>query len=194
MLTDTSYVDWLEEIRELNRLFLSYVRACADAGQPCLGLPRRVARRLCEARPEALERVADLPTALFQLRVGSIDGARNLIEPKRLLEQMHLSLVLTILGSAWHLARSRPFEARMFLHLSARELRRLRATPLAQLPALASAGRVLSCAFAGGGLTWSALIRDDEPDNSRMLVLIALQPELSASNLRSRQLGLRSAR
>lgn len=194
MPTETRYADWLEEIHELNRLFLSYVRARADAGQPCLGLPPRVARRLREACPKTLDRVADLPTALFQLRVESTDGSRGLAEPKRPLEQMHLSLALTILNSAWHLARSRPFEARMFLHLSARQLRDLRATPLARLPALAGAPGVLSCAFAHGGLTWPALMRHGEPDKSRMLILIALQPELSASNPQPRQADLRSVR
>lgn len=185
----------LADIRELNRLFLTYLRVRARDGQACLGLSRRVVRCLCSTDPAELDRAAELPTALFRLNIDeAIDGAAFSV-PECPTQQMHLSLALQILSSARHLARSHAFEARMFLHLSAAGVRQLRTMPLAHLPSLASSPDILSCAFADGGLTWPALIRDDEPDAARMMILIALQPDLkSAYSLprRAAESGLRS--
>jgi hypothetical protein len=174
---DPRDADWLDELQELNRLFLMYVLARIQAGRSCLGLPSRIARGLAEASPAVLDRIAGLPTGLFRLAVEPSVGLQHGQGPMSRVQQMHVSLALTILSSAWHMARSRPFEARAFLHLSERDLKRLRAMPLSLLPALAGNDDVLQCAFADAGLTWSALVSDERPDPSRMLILIALQPE-----------------
>ena len=47
-------IDRLGEIHELNRLFLTYIRACARQGRLCMGLSSRVAQRLVEAEPATL--------------------------------------------------------------------------------------------------------------------------------------------
>ena len=186
--------DWLGELRELNRLFLSYVLARAQAGRPCLGLPRRVSRCLADAPTAVLDRMAGLPTGLFRLVMEPSARPHDGLRPASRLEQMHVSLALTILSSAWHMARSRPFEARAFLHLSERDRRRLRAMPLSLLPVLAGSDGVLQCAFADAGLTWSALVSDARQDPPRMLILIALQPELAVGTIQSMaQPGLHSA-
>lgn len=171
--------DRLEEIRELNWLFLAYAQTCARQGRPCMGLPRRVARRFVEARPATLERLAELPAALFRLNLGRTEGTRDRAVPEQPMDRMRLSLALTILNSAWHMARERSFEARMFLHLSRTSLRRLRLTPLSSIPELAYVPNLLGCAFAEGRLTWPALFQGDEPEAARMLTLIALQPKVT---------------
>jgi len=186
MAFDARFVDWLDELHELNRLFLTYLRVVAEDGRACLGLPRRAARRLRDASPALLERIARLPTALFSLNIEGIEGTRELAVPERATDQLRYSLALTILSSAWHMARSRAFEARLFLHLSDSSVRQLRTMPLRRLPSYASDPDLLGCAFADTGLTWRALTRDQEEDLSRMLVLIALQPDagqLPASSL-----------
>jgi hypothetical protein len=101
------------------------------------------------------------------------------------------------LNSAWHMARERGFEARMFLHLSKTSLRRLRVTPLSGIPELAYTPNLLRCAFAERRLTWPALLQREEPEAMRMLTLIALQPKVAPIERASNRLargGLRSYR
>jgi hypothetical protein len=180
MSFDGQLSDRLEELHELNRLFLAYLQARAREGQPCLGLPRGVVACLRDAEPEALDQIATLPTALFRLQLDPVAGlAESIPTPSSALARMQLSLVLTILNNARYLARTRPFEARLFLHLSVYQLRRLRALPLSRLTAMAGARGVLRCAFADAQLTWTALLRSRSADASRMLILIALQPNVA---------------
>ena len=179
MAFDSRRADRLEEIRELNRLFLAYAQVCVRQNRPCMDLPGRVARGLVQAEPETLERLAGLPAALFRLDLDFAQGTRERAAPERHMDRMRLSLALTILNSAWHMARDRSFEARMFLHLSNTSLRRLRVTPLSGIPDLAYAPDLLRCAFAESQFTWPALLRRDEPAAMRMLTLIALQPKVA---------------
>jgi hypothetical protein len=137
-----------------------------------MGLPRRATRRLVEAQPETLERLAQLPAALFRLDLERTPDTRDRAAPEQHMDRMRLSLALTILNSAWHMARERGFEARMFLHLSKTSLRRLRVTPLSGIP-------------------------EQEPEAMRMLTLIALQPKVAPIERASNRLargGLRSYR
>ncbi len=186
--------DRLEEIRELNRLFLTYAQVRARQGQPCMGLPRGAARRLVDAPAETLERLAALPAALFRLDLDRAQGTRDRASPERHMDRMRLSLALTILNSAWHMARERGFEARMFLHLSTASLRRLRVTPLSGIPELAYMPDLLSCAFAECRFTWPALFNRDEPEATRMLTLIALQPKVAPVERSCARTGRRSLR
>ena len=178
MAFDSRRADRLEEIRELNRLFLAYAQVCVRQDRPCMGLPGRAARGLVQAQPETLERLAEIPAALFRLDLDFRQGTRERAVPERHMDRMRLSLALTILNSAWHMVRDRGFEARMFLHLSNTSLRRLRVTPLSGIPELAYTPDLLRCAFAESRFTWPAFIQRDEPDAIRMLTLIALQPKV----------------
>ncbi len=179
MASESRRADRLEEIRELNRLFLAYAQVCARQGQPCMGMPRRAARGLIEAQSETLERLAELPAALFRLNLERGQGTRDRAAPERHMDRMRLSLALTALNSAWHMVRGRGFEARMFLHLSKTSVQRLRVTPLSGIPELAYTPNLLRCAFAECRLTWPALFQRDEPEAVRMLTLIALQPKVA---------------
>jgi len=187
MPSESRSADPLEEVHELNRLFLTYTQACASQGRPCMGMPARVSRRLVDAQPDTLERLAELPAALFRLNLERIEGTRDRAAYEQPMDRMRLSLALTILNSAWHMARERGFEARMFLHLSKTTLRRLRLTPLSGLPELAYAPELLSCAFAEGRLTWPALFQGGEPEAARMLTLIALQPKMARVGTAAKQ-------
>lgn len=171
-MTETpTLVDRLADLRALNRLFLGYLAMLARDGRPCLDLPAHVARGLRDAAPARLDRIADLPVALFRL-----DPAARVVDPalpRDRHEQARWSLGVTLLGNAWHLARSHPFEARTFLDLSIAELMQLRSIPVSDLSVVARAPTLLGCAFADAALTWEALV---ESDDNRMLRLIALQP------------------
>ncbi|NIW24364.1 MAG: hypothetical protein GWN29_07235 [Gammaproteobacteria bacterium] len=180
MVVESRRADRLEELRELNRLFLAYAQRRARQGRPCMGLPPRVARQLVGAQPETLERLAELPAALFRLDLERSQRMRDRAPPEQTMDRMRLSLALTILNSAWHMARERGFEARMFLNLSKTSLRRLRTTPLSGIPELAYTPDLLRCAFAECRLTWLALFKQDEPEAERMLTLIALQPKVAS--------------
>ena len=174
MTVTSRHPDWLTDLRALNRLFLDYLVTLARETRPCLGLPRHVARQLHASRPETLDRIAELPVALFRLVLVTKPVSHAL--PRDRHEQMWWSLTLTILSSAWHLTRSHPFEARAFLHLSDDEARQLRAVPVSELATLARSPTLLRCAFADGAFTWPALVRLEDFDDERMLTLIALQP------------------
>ena len=175
--------DWLGDLRALNRLFLSYLAMLAREARPCLNLPAQVVRRLRDAAPESLDRIADLPVALFRLDLGTAQLGQAL--PRDRHEQARYSLALTILSSARHLARSQPFEARTFLQLSALDLRRLRSVRVAELATLARSPSLLRCAFSEAGLTWPALVRAQHLD-ARTLTLIALQPPAAAARVARR--------
>jgi hypothetical protein len=167
-------VDWLADLKALNRLFLDYLAMLARDGRPCLRLPRHVARRLGDATPRRLDRIAELPVALFRLDLGA-GGVEHAL-PRERHELARWSLAVTILSSAWHLARSHPFEARTFLHLSKDELRQLRSIPVADLCIVARSPALLGCAFTDAAATWAALVRLEAVEDDRMLRLITLQP------------------
>lgn len=176
----THLADWLGDLRGLNRLFLDYLAALARSGRPCLNLPQRVARCLRVATAESLDRIADLPVALFRLEISAQPVAAAL--PRDPDEQARWSLAMTILCSAWHLARSHPFETRTFLHLSHDGLHRLRSIPVAEIATVARSPGLVSCAFADAALTWPALVRlEGDGADERMLTLIALQPPVSVA-------------
>jgi len=189
MTATARHPDWLSDLRALNRLFLDYLVTLARETRPCLGLPSHVARDLLDARPATLDRIAELPVALFRLVLGTRAVQHAL--PRDRHEQIWWSLTLTILSSAWHLTRSHPFEARAFLHLSDDEARYLRAVPVSELATLARSPTLLRCALADGEFTWPALVRLDARDDERMLTLIALQP---AAALASRPTACDAAR
>jgi hypothetical protein len=181
MAFELRLADGLGEVCELNRLFLDYLRLLARERRSCFGLPRRVVRRLEEADNGMLDRIAALPTALFRLDLDRPWPCREPGLPACAHEQMRVSLTLTVLSSAWHMARGGSFEARLLLHLSEAGEQRLRMMPLAALPMLAYDPDLLGCAFTDRRLTWSALVRDDLSEATRTLTLIALQPEPGAA-------------
>ncbi|MEE8542291.1 MAG: hypothetical protein V3S94_00365 [Gammaproteobacteria bacterium] len=168
----------LEELQELNLLFLMYLRAAARAGGDCLGLPARSARTLRELSSTALEALSMFPRSLFLLDLNNLTTTReHLVLLRTALDQSLQALALTVLHSAWNMSRQRDFQARMFLRLSAVATRRLRTVALSELPLLAGTPSLLSCAFPGARSLWATLINRTEAELPRALKLIALHPD-----------------
>ncbi len=171
--------DELEEIQELNLLFLIHLRACARQGNDCLGLPAGSAKKLRELSGITLESMAAFPRSLFMLDLDNIAEAREQRgHPPAALDHSRQALALTVLLSAWNMSRQRDFQARMFLRLSVSATRRLRTIPLSELPLMASAPGLLHCAFPGAPALWATLIGPGGSEMPRALRLIALHPDV----------------
>lgn len=171
--------DPLTEVRELNRLFLDYLRAQSAADQTGLGLPGEagtVLRRIPEA---ALARLADYPQAMFRIDLGRIRD-RDVREPQTVcaLPSALVALHSMLLVSARHLARENPFAARLFLRLDADGVRELAALAVADLPTLAARAGIIRCAFGRLQWMWRELFREREPAEDRALILLGLQPNI----------------
>ena len=172
--------DQLEEIQELNLLFLIYLRSSAREGGDCLGLPAGSATTLRELSSAALEVIAAFPRSLFILDLDNLTAAREqLILSRTALDQSRQALTLTVLHSAWNMSRQRDFQARIFLRLSAVATRRLRTIALSELPLLAATPSLLGCAFPGARSLWATLISGTDTEMPRALKLIALHPDVA---------------
>ena len=174
----------LQEIRELNYLFLCFLQAAARSGANCLGLDPAVAKPLRRASSARIGRMTGFPRALFSLDLEegspSLGGKLNL--PRTRLEQTREALTLTVLLCAWNMSRRRVFQARMFLGLSATAIRRLRTLPLSELHQFGRSPRLLSCAFRGVPGLWAGLLRQQDTAVPRALALIGLQPRLPCAH------------
>jgi hypothetical protein len=173
----------LQEIRELNCLFLRFLQAAARSGADCLGLDPSLAEPLRRASSAHIERIAGLPRALFSLDLehgSSLGGKPNL--PRSSLAQTREALTLTVLLCAWNMSRRRAFQARMFLGLSGTAIRCLRTLPLSELHHFRRSPRLLSCAFPGAPGLWAGLLREQDTGVPRALTLIGLQPKLLSAH------------
>ena len=178
MLYEPPDSDELEEIQELNLLFLIYLRASARDGGNCLGLPAASARTLRELSSTALEVMSAFPRSLFILDLDNLTATgMHLDLSPTVLDQSRQALTLTVLHSAWNMSRKRDFNARIFLRLSRTAIRRLRTITLSQLPLLAATPGLLGCAFPGALSLWATLINRTETKMPRALKLIALHPD-----------------
>jgi hypothetical protein len=171
----------LENVQALNTLFLGFLQRSLREGQPALDLPRAARAALRRATTCEIEHVARFPRALFRLELGCSEpplATGALLQSP--LEQMRRSLNLTILLTAWHVARASDYRARLFFALDQATTERLRATSLEALLELAAAPALIACAFARTEALWCALFRATEENLPAELVLLALQPDLEA--------------
>jgi len=183
MMHQAPYPHELDEIRELNHLFLIMLQQLAQTqvqtrGQ-CLGLDTAIARRLRSAPPAVLQGMAAYPRALFSLNLDPPEGPVSGFEDTGdALERARLALTLTLALTAWNMSRQRGFQARMFLGLSAAEVRRLRAMPLLEVQRLGARPGLVSCAFPGATSVWATLLRHAARGLPPALRLVGLQPNL----------------
>jgi hypothetical protein len=168
--------DQIEEIQELNLLFLIHLRVAARENANCLGLPDELAGMLRDFPMSRLESIAEFPRSLFVLDLDGFKTPSNL-PFANVLDQSRQALALTVLHSAWSMSRRRSFQARLFLRLPVSALRRLRTTSLSELPLIATSPTLLHCGFAGSESLWETLISRDESSFPRALRLIALHPD-----------------
>jgi len=169
----------LDEIHELNRVFLRYLKQRLESRGEALELPSSSLAALARANNALLDRAAEFPRALFRLRLERWMPWK-LMDPKPAsLDAAQQALQLTLLLSAWNLSRRSAYAARLFLGLSEAETRRLRASQLSDLHRLALSCDLIGCAFAQTNWLWPELLRDTRPEQRQQLSLIALQPDVA---------------
>lgn len=189
MPRNSAQVDGLEELFELNQLFLISLRNELRNGGNPYGLPGGAARLLCDARPETIDGLAKYPQALFDLDLGALArfGVKAPLVPRA--EPLARSLTLTLLVSAWNMSRRSDYAARLFLRLSPTDIRALRTTPLSELPRLSLTEHLVVCAFREPDWLWCELLTETRPEYRRRLLLLGLQPRVELNcgiNLRLR--------
>jgi hypothetical protein len=172
-------LDQLQQVHELNRLFLIYLQTRARDDRECLGLPDSARPILRKTTADSLAAIAEFPRALFDLNLD--DGARLQVrDPLRSRDDgARHALCLTILLCAWTVSRQSAYHARLLLGLEPRAIQRLRAMQLSDLQQLAHAPQLVLCAFAGREWLWNELLTDTRPEARQQLALIALQPGLA---------------
>jgi hypothetical protein len=170
--------DPLEQVHELNRVFLTFLQACARDDLDCLGLPDAARRLLRSSRTAGLDAIADFPRALFEVRVAGPSAVPPQRYSAERIESLRQSMNLTILLCAWTFSRQSVYHARFLLGLDAAPIQRLRALQLTDLQRLAFAPDVVSCAFAAREWLWVELFTETRTEERRQLALVALQPGL----------------
>ena len=168
--------DQLQQVHELNRLFLTYLQTRVRGDRDCLGLPDGARAILRKTSSESLAGIAEFPRALFDLKLDdrAVPQVRDPLPGRD--DAARYALSLTILLCAWSLSRQSAYQARLLLGLETRTIQRLRAMQLADLQQLAHVPRLVLCAFAGRDWLWSELLADARPEARQQLALIALQP------------------
>jgi hypothetical protein len=167
----------LQQVHELNRLFLTHLHLRLRTDHDCCGLPDVARGPLRRATAESIAAIAVFPRALFDLRLE--ERPSPVRDPLRSRDDgAEHALGLTILLCAWTLSRQSTYQARLLLGLDARSIQRLRALQLGDLPVLAHSRELVLCAFAGRDWIWSELVKDTRPEARQHLALIALQPGL----------------
>ena len=171
-------LDQLQQVHELNRLFLTYLQTRVRADAESLGLPDLAKPILRRASGDLLASVAEFPRALFDLKLDE-RATQQVRDPLRSRDDAaRHALCLTILLCAWTLSRQSVYQARLLLALEPRTIQRLRAMQLSELQQVAHGRELVHCAFAGRDWLWSELLTDPRPEMRQQLALIALQPGL----------------
>ena len=177
----------LDEIYELNRLFLGFLRERARQRVDCLDLAPPTARLLGSVGTPMLESAAQVPRALFRLRLEAPTDWETGRGPRAdAPERAAHALQLTLLHSTWNLSRRSGYKARLFLGVSLGQLRRLRVTPLSNLPAIAGRPGLVGCAFSGAQWLWRGLLTETRPEHKRQLLLMVLQPQVTYAPIAGR--------
>jgi hypothetical protein len=170
----------IEEVRQANRLFLDFLRLRPQVAVAHFGLSPAAAASLAGASPQQIDRAADFPRALFRLRLppvapdAELDAQRLAAAPDRRVLQ------ITLLQSAWTLSRTSPYSARLLLRLDEASILRLRGAELRDILLMSLANDVLHAEFDHLDGIWQQLLNESRPELRRRLLLIGLQPELSA--------------
>jgi hypothetical protein len=171
--------DPLQQVHELNRLFLTHLQMCLRDDLDCCGLPDVARRPLRRADAESIAAIAVFPRALFDLNLEESEPSAVHNPLRSRADGAQHALGLTILLCAWTLSRQSTYQARLLLGLQSRAMQRLRALQLSDLQPLAHAPQLVRCAFAGRDWIWQELITETRPETRQQLALVALQPGLA---------------
>jgi hypothetical protein len=171
----TGVLDHLQQVQELNRVFLGLLQARVREQRASLGLPSAVLPPLRVASSELLDALARFPRALFRLELDSRSRAR-LAETHAVHDEAEHDLCLSILLATRHTCRKSGYQARLLLGLEVVEIETLSGLPLPNLQRLACASGLLQCALGERRWFWPALLTATRPEVRRHLTLVALQP------------------
>jgi hypothetical protein len=175
----------LEQIHELNCLFLRSLQARKIDGLRSAGFPAGAMAALREATPAQLDAIAQFPRALFEFVIDPPPSAGSSPLHGGAAEATGVTsriLELTIAYCAWTASRDSPYHARLFFGLGPEVIKTLRGTPVTKLPWLAMTRASVVCAFRDTGRLWRELLVETRPEARRQLVLVALQPALRVAS------------
>ena len=170
--------DQFEQLAELNRLFLTYLQGSTTAALDEAGFPPPARRLLLAAPRERLDFVSSFPRALFELDLTAEAGSVPRDPRSGRTEGARQAMNVMIVHCAWTLSRQSVYQARLLLGLESRVIQQLRALPLGGLHALATAPRIVRCAFGSREWLWQELLSADHAEVRQRLALVALQPGL----------------
>ena len=168
----------IEQVYELNRVFLRFLQSNVRDRFDALELPERARQPLVAASKTLLDSVAEFPQALFRLNLDARRAHAVRDARRTRAESMRHSVNLTILLCAWSFSRQTVYQARFLLGLESRAIAQLRSLQLTDLQHLALAPRLVLCAFPERDWLWVELLTETRPEARRRLTLIALQPGL----------------
>ena len=178
-MTNTGALDQLQQVHELNRVFLGLLQSRVRLRRSCLGLPASAHSPLASAGGSLLEVAASFPRALFQVNVASRTAPENAAVGSEPDEAEH-DLCFSILFAARQTSRQSVYHARFLFGLEGADIERFRASPFAELQQLACVGGVVQCAFREHHWFWQRLFTATRPELRRQLTLMALQPSVAS--------------
>lgn len=171
-----------EDVFEMNRLFLEFLREREQIAISRFGMSLAIHRVLRQAQPADIDRAAQFPRALFRLSLPhSVPAVQDSFDLMRRSSERVLELVL--LHGARNLCRRSGYAARLQLGLLDADVRRLREADVKDLVALSVADSVVFAAFDRLHWLWRELLSQSRPDSWRQLLLIGLQPSRSFAAL-----------
>jgi len=168
-------LDAISEVRELNRLFLNFLRKQPATATERFGLSRAASRLLMQATPDQIGRAARFPRALFRLRLPTLPPGGC---PDQLAGDAGLRVLeLVLLHSARNLSRTSGYASRLLLRLDDAAVARLRRAEVDEIVAMSAARNVVAAAFDDLDWIWPELLTEARPEYRRRLLLIGFQPE-----------------
>jgi len=172
-MATTRALDQLQQVQELNRVFLGLLQERVRGQRGSLGLPPGVGQAVAIATSPLLDGVAGFPRALFYIDVGTqLRPARTDAD----FDDAEHDVCLSVLFAARHTSRQSTYQARLLFGLEAADVERLSSALLPDLQQLACTPGVLKCAFRERHWFWHLLFTTTRPELRRQLTLMALQP------------------
>lgn len=178
-MSATAHLEHLDQLRELNRLFLDLLKLRAQTDGDCLGLPEGAVAALRAADRRLLDNTAEFPHALFRIEFEWPLDLEGESAPTGERDVHRHELALSILLAARQTSRQSPYQARFSFGLEVAQIQAFRSISLPDVQRLACVSDVVTCAFARQDWLWRGLLTDARPESRRHLALVALQPRLN---------------
>lgn len=179
----------VDEVRQLNRVFLAFLRERPRIAVDRFGLTAAATELLARATVDEIDRAADFPRALFGFRLPAADELTAVADDPAdvgnsgLVETMERRVLqLALLHSAWNLSRWSGYSARLLLRLADEDVVRLRAAEMSEIIAFSRVDHVVHVAFDRLDRIWRELLTQPRPEQRRRLWLIGLQPGTTVGN------------